>query len=204
MSDDREDKHLIRETSFSKEHNKYTYGDYVKWSDDKRYELIDGKPYLMSPGPARRHQEVSGYIFSQFYHYLSDKRCKVYYAPFDVRLPEGKEQDKDISTIVQPDIVVVCEIDKLDKSGCKGAPDLVVEIISPGSGKRDRKTKRDLYEKHGVREYWLVDYQEEVVEVYLLNNDSKYGKSNVYSDKDKVAVSIFSNFQIDLESVFQE
>lgn len=204
MSKEWEKNHLIKETAFFKKDNKYTYGDYLKWNDDKRYELIDGEAYLMSPGPSRRHQEVSAYIFNKFYEYLSDKSCKAYYAPFDIRFPEGKEKDEDIKTVVQPDIVIVRDMGKLDKAGCKGTPDLVIEIVSPGSGKRDRRIKRDLYEKHGVKEFWLVDYQEEVVEVYLLNEDSIYEKSKVYAEKDKITVSIFPDLEIEVELMFRE
>ncbi|MFW6029628.1 MAG: Uma2 family endonuclease, partial [Halanaerobiales bacterium] len=134
----------------------YTYSDYLNWTDGKRYELINGQVYTMSAAPYRRHQSISGELFRQIANYLFDKKWDVYDAPFDVRLPEGEEDKDEILTVVQPDIVVVCDEDKLDKRGCRGAPDLIIEIISPSSAGRDRKDKRDLYEKHGVREYWLV------------------------------------------------
>ncbi len=138
----------VKETAKNK---LYTYGEYLNWNDENRYELIDGRVHLMSPAPFRQHQKVLGELFRQFSIYLFDKDCEIYVAPFDVRLPEGDEKDEDIRTVVQPDIVVVCDIDKLDEKGCKGAPDLVVEVLSPASFGRDRKDKRDLYERHGVR-----------------------------------------------------
>lgn len=204
MSDKSEDKYMVKETALTKKYNNYTYGDYVNWPDDKRYELIDGQPYLMSPAPSRKHQEISANLFTQFYNYLNDKECKAYFAPFDVRLPEGDEREEDIPTVVQPDIVIVCDQNKLDEQGCKGAPDLIVEIISPSSVKKDKKIKRDLYEQHGVKEFWLVDYKEKIIEVYLLNGDREYGKPNVYSVEDKLPVGIFTDLKIDLKKVFRE
>jgi Uma2 family endonuclease len=121
-----------------------------------------------------------------------------------VRLPEGEEKEDDILTVVQPDLLVVCDEDKLDKKGCKGAPDLMIEIISPSSGGRDRRDKRDLYEKHGVKEYWLVDYNEKIVEVYLLNEDGQYGKPAVYLEDDKVPVDILNGLEIDLSYIIRE
>ena len=182
----------------------YTYTDYLTWDDGKRYELIYGQVYLMTPAPFRRHQEILGELFRQISMYLFDKECKVYTAPFDVRLPEGDKKGEEILTVVQPDIVVVCDEDKLDKRGCKGAPDLIIEIISPSSGGRDRKVKRGLYERHGVREYWLVDYIEKTLEVYLLNKENRYEKSVVYLEEDKVSVKVLSDLKINLSYVFRE
>jgi Uma2 family endonuclease len=196
---------LIRETR-PKEFNKnsYTYGDYLTWNDDQRYEIIDGVVYNMVPAPSRRHQGISMELGRQLSNYLLDKKCEVYVAPFDVRLPEGNEDNEDIMTVVQPDLVVVCDLDKLDERGCKGAPDLIIEIISPDSGGRDKKIKRDLYEKHGVKEFWLVNYDEKTVEVYLLNDNKQYDKSVIYTDEDILPVSIFNDLEIDLKLVFKK
>ena len=204
MSEKSEDKNMVKETVLTKKYNTYTYGDYLNWPDDKRYELIAGQPYLMSPAPSRKHQDVLLPILDQIYNYLKDKKCKVYCAPFDVKLPEGKEKDEDISTVVQPDIVVVCDQDKLDEQGCKGAPDLVVEIISTSSVKKDKKIKRELYERHGIKEYWLVDYTQKIVEVFLLDKNNEYGKPDIYTTQDKLSISIFADLNIDLETVFRE
>jgi len=181
--------------------NCYTYGDYLTWDDGKSYELIDGVVYNMTPAPSLRHQQILGAIHNQFYNYLADKKCEAYFAPFVVRLLMAEEEDQDVSTVVQPDLGV-CDQDKLDERGCKGAPELVVEIVSPASAGRDRKVKRDLYEKHGVKEYWLVDYSGNTVEAYLLNDNGQYGKSDVYTDQEMVPVSIFADLEIDLERVF--
>ena len=136
---------------------KYTYGDYLTWCDEERWELIDGVPYNMTPAPSRAHQGISVELARQMANYLVGKTCRIYTAPFDVRLPKGEEKDERIKTVVQPDLLVVCDESKLDDRGCKGAPDLIVEILSPHTAVKDMKTKRDLYERVGVEEYWLID-----------------------------------------------
>ncbi len=198
---EKNDKNLIKETA---DNPLYTYGDYLTWSDGQRYELIAGKVYLMTPAPTRIHQKVSGELFRQTANYLLDKDCEAYDAPFDVRLPAGEEKDEDIMTVVQPDILVVCDEEKLDEKGCRGAPDLIIEIISSSSGERDRKIKKDLYEKNGVKEYWLIDYKEKTVEIYLLTEGNEYGRPAVYLKKDKIPVGILSGLEINLSYVFRE
>ncbi|MFW6238208.1 MAG: Uma2 family endonuclease [Halanaerobiales bacterium] len=195
------DKNLAKETAGERQ---YTYGDYLSWVDDGRYELIEGKACMMYPAPSRRHQKIIIEFIRQLSQYLLEKDCEVYAAPFDVRLPEGDQDDENVQTVVQPDILLMCDEDKLDEKGVRGAPDLVMEVISPASGVRDRKVKRELYERHGVKEYWLVDYLEEVVEVYILNNDGEYGKSEVYQEEDVVPVSVLEDLKIDLNYVFEQ
>lgn len=199
MSENKND--LIRETA---EERLYTFADYLKWNDGKRYELIDGQVYILAPAPSPEHQRISGELYRQISNYLLDKDCQVFAAPFDVRLPEGEERDEEILTIVQPDILVVCDKSKLDQRGLKGAPDMVIEIVSPSTAGRDRGVKRDLYERNGVREYWLVDYSNKTIEVYLLNKGNSYGKPVVYSAEEKVPVNIFDSLAIDLSLVFRD
>jgi len=182
----------------------YTYGEYLTWQDGKRYEIIEGVVYNMSPAPYRRHQRISGELHRQFANYLLGKECEVYAAPFDVRLPVGEEADEDINSVVQPDLVVVCDLKKLDDRGCKGAPDLAIEVVSPFSADRDRKIKKELYQRAGVKEYWLVDYDQNIVEVYLLNEKGEYDKPMVYTEKDKVSIGIFTDLNIDLLLVFND
>lgn len=200
MSENRRKGGIVSETSPK---HRYTYGDYLNWDDAQRYELIDGSIYVMPPAPGRRHQQVAGEFHRQLANYLLEKECVVYIAPFDVRLPEREKRDEDIATVIQPDLVIVCDDNKLDERGCKGAPDLVIEIISPGSAGRDRKTKRELYEKHGVLEYWIVDEHQSTVDVYLLNVQKQYGKPEIYTAQERLPVSIFSDFAIDLTMVFK-
>lgn len=182
----------------------YTYGDYSEWPDEERWELIDGIPYNMSPAPSRIHQKITGELFRLIANYLTGKECEVYIAPFDVRLPKGDENDEQIDTVVQPDLVVVCERKKLDERGCKGAPDLVVEVLSPGTAGKDMKIKLALYERVGVKEYWLVDPGNKTVQVYQLETSSRYGRPDIYTDTDQIKVGLFPDLEIDLTSVFSE
>jgi len=182
----------------------YTYGDYLRWDDDERWELIDGVAYNMTPAPARRHQGILRELAGQLFNYLKDKPCKLYLAPFDVRLPENDEADEEVTTVVQPDIVVICDPKKLDDRGARGAPDLVIEILAPSTSRKDVKIKFNLYEMHGVREYWIVDPTGGTVMAYRLGPDSRYGRPQVYTDEDSAPVGIFEDLTIDLKAVFAE
>ncbi|MEQ8222023.1 MAG: Uma2 family endonuclease [Candidatus Eremiobacterota bacterium] len=182
---------------------RYTYKDYINWDDSEYWELIDGIAYQMAP-PSTRHQEISGAIFNKFYNYLEDKTCKVYTAPFGVRLPVENEPDELIKNALLPDIVIVCDKNKIDEAGCRGTPDLIVEILSPSSSKRDLEDKLALYEKALVKEYWIVDPLNKFIQVYTLNENNLYGKAKVYSKDDRIKVSIFSDLEIDLTTVFKE
>jgi Uma2 family endonuclease len=178
----------------------YTYADYLGWETDERYELIDGLPYAMSPAPGWFHESVSVEIVHKLRSFLEGKTCKVFSAPFDVRLNADGADD----TVVQPDVTVVCDRSKLsDKGkGCNGAPDLAVEILSPSSAKMDRIVKYKQYEKYGVREYWLVDPTHKTVEVYTLVS-GKYEKA-AYADGDTVPVGVLPGCEVDLATVFME
>jgi len=149
---------------------RFTYADYCQWPEDERWELIEGVAYAMAPAPTRPHQGVAGEIFRQIANFLEGKPCQVYFAPFDVRLPEPSEADEETETVVQPDILVVCDEKKLDDRGCKGAPDWIIEVLSPSTASRDHVEKKALYEKHGVREYWLVHPTDRILTRYRLEN----------------------------------
>jgi Uma2 family endonuclease len=161
-----------------RDHDHHTYGDYLLWPEDVRYELIDGVAYLMAPAPTLDHQEVAGEIFRQLANALRDKPCRAFIAPVDVRLPKADEADDGIDTVVQPDVLVVCDGSRLDRRGVRGAPDFVVEVLSPGTAGHDQVRKRRVYERSGVREYWLVHPVDRVVIVYRLA-DGEYGKPDV-------------------------
>jgi len=152
---------------------RYNYGQYLDWPDEPRYELIDGVAYAMSPAPTRTHQRFIVELLRQIADALEDSPCEVNIAPFDVRLPENDEADDEITTVVQPDILVVCDPDKLDDRGCKGAPDWVIEVISAGSAAHDRIRKLALYEHHRVREYWIVHPIDRILSIYELQ-DGEY------------------------------
>jgi Uma2 family endonuclease len=185
---------------------RYTYADYLTWWDDKRRELIDGFVHLMS-APMRLHARLS-FKLSNRMNSMVEKRkgnCHIYYAHFDVRLPlNGSSDDNKIYNVVQPDICVICDLTKLDDRGCIGAPDLIVEVLSPSTLKYDWNYKFNLYEKAGVREYWIVDPKAKTVNVFLLQPDGKYDDGTVYECNQKAPVFIFEGLEIDLNELFEE
>ncbi len=181
----------------------YSYGDYLTWTGEERYELIEGEAFLMSPAPSTRHQEMCFFLSMKLGQYVTNKDCKVFFAPFDVRLPFGNEMDEDISTVVQPDIVVICDRSKLDEKGCKGAPELVIEITSPSSFYRDMKTKKDLYERAKVKEYWIVDPANQGVMVFVLK-DGQYEKPLIFGGTDMLHSHFFSDFEVNLCELFRQ
>jgi Uma2 family endonuclease len=186
-----------------KDQERFTYADYLTWPDDERWELIDGDAYMMSPAPTRRHQEISIDLASQFHNYLKGKPCKVYDAPFDVRLSDsGDTEDSAIITVVQPDIVIVCDSSKLDDRGCNGAPDLIVEILSPSTAEHDLKVKFYLYQRMGVREYWIVNQSDSTLMIFKINAANEYGRPEMYGTSDKVPVPLLGDLVIDLADVF--
>ncbi len=146
----------------------HTYGDYCTWPDDQRFELIDGVAYAMAPAPTRQHQRLVFELARAAADALDGSGCEVNVAPFDVRLPDGDEADAAVRTVVQPDISVVCDPRKLDDKGCRGAPDWVIEVLSPKTAGHDQVRKLALYERHGVQEYWLVHPVDRLVIIYRL------------------------------------
>ena len=190
-------------TLAEQERGRFSYKDYCKWTDDGRWELIDGVEYDMSPAPSRIHQKLSGELFIRIHSVLKDRKCDVYAAPFDVRLPDYAEAlDEEIFTVVQADIVVVCDESKLDERGCMGAPDLVMEILSPDTAAKDMKIKRDLYEKHGVREYWLVHPTDKTFMIYCLRQDKQYANAEIYAGQDIVESTVIEGLKIELTDLF--
>jgi Uma2 family endonuclease len=183
---------------------RYTYGDYLTWDDDERWELIDGVPYNMSPAPSVEHQRILMEMGRQFATWLRGKQCQVFPAPFDVRLPETDENDDTVETVVQPDLTIICERGKLDKAGCRGAPDLVVEILSPATAQKDLKTKFARYERAGVREYWIVEPAGKTLQIFTLGVDGRYGRPQVFVDGDQAPVGILPELVVDLGAVFAE
>ena len=185
---------------------RYTYGDYKTWPDDERWELIDGVAWDMSPGPNRRHQGISGQLFKQIINHLDDKLCEVYTAPFDVLMPEfGETEENEISNVVQPDILVVCDSEKLTAQGCTGAPDWIIEIESPYTSKKDMDQKFRLYERHGVREYWIVDPGNKYAHVYTLDEKGKYGEEpQVYLEDETINCTVLEGLTVELGLVFRE
>jgi Uma2 family endonuclease len=182
---------------------RHTYADYLTWPDEMRYELIDGLAYAMGPAPARRHQEIAGEVFRQIADALEGSPCRSYIAPFDVRLPRANEVDDAVDTVVQPDISVICDKIKLDERGCRGAPDWVVEVLSPRTASHDQIVKRALYERVGVREFWLVHPVDNLVTIYLLEN-GVYGKPAMQELVGTTAATILPQAVIDWGRVLRE
>ena len=180
----------------------FTYKDYLTWSDNERWELINGTAYNMTPAPSMNHQRILRQLLLQLGNFLSDKSCEVFTAPFDVRLSATDEKDEDSKNVVQPDIVVICDSSKLDEKGCKGAPDLTIEIVSPASASIDNIKKMDLYEKNGVKEYWIVHPIYKIVTIYKIMENGSYGKPEIYSEKDKIEVELLKGLTVDLGLVF--
>lgn len=189
------------ELDFSKT---YSYADYLTWKFQERVELIKGKLFKMSPAPSRRHQEVLMQLIKGFMNALDKNPCKVYTAPFDVRLPKTTSADQQVYTVVQPDLCVICDLEKLDDRGCIGAPDLVVEILSPGNTTKEMQNKFDLYEEAGVREYWIVHPTDHNVLSYVLNEEGNYLGQRPRSEGEHISPIIFPELSIDLTEIFAE
>ena len=175
---------------------RHSYGDYRHWPEDLRYELIDGVAYSMAPAPSLRHQDILGEIFRQVANALRAGPCRPFIAPFDVRLPRVNEADDQIATVVQPDLSVVCDPSRLDERGCRGAPDWIVEVLSPATAGHDQILKRDVYERAGVREYWLVHPVDRVVMVYRLAA-GEFGKLEVRELSGRQSVEAVPGVEID-------
>ena len=186
---------------------RYTYADYLTWFDDKTRELINGFIQMMSPAPRVEHARVSKNIAWHLESIVrkNNGKCEVFYAPFDVRFPkQGDTADDKIDTVVQPDICVICDPSKLDEKGCCGAPDMIVEILSPSTLRKDVTKKFALYEEFGVKEYWIVHPKDKAITVFLLQEDGKYDAGTTYEWEVKVPVHIFQDYPIALNDIFEK
>lgn len=186
---------------------RYTYADYLTWQFDEMVELIKGRVFKMSPAPSRAHQEVLGALHLQIGNYLQDKSCRTYIAPFDVRLPlpEHKQTPSKIDTVVQPDLCVICDLSKLDDRGCNGAPDWIIEILSPATSQKDFTDKYDIYQFAGVQEYWVIHPHEATVFIYQLDDQGEYQllRKTPFLQHETAPAGIFPDFGVDLNRVFR-
>lgn len=189
----------------SKEQRKYTYADYLNWPEDERYEIIDGVVYAQAT-PSPVHQKISMNLSIEFGNYLKGKACQVFAAPFTVRLPleGGETEENNNKNIVEPDLTIVCDKNKLDKGGYNGSPTLLVEIVSPSSKKRDYMLKLHKYEKAGVKEYWIITSENETIMQYVLNEQGLYTAPETYvlGEDQAIIAKTFPDLAIQLQDVF--
>lgn len=181
----------------------YTYSEYLKWKFDEYVELIRGKIFPMS-APISRHQEIVSNLHIEIGSHLKGKSCRIYGPPFDVRFPEYDDKGDpiaDTDTVVQPDLCVICDLQKIDRRGCNGAPDMVVEVLSPSTAKKDLNDKFDLYELAGVREYWIIFPDTQAINVYLLQ-EGKYVLRDIYEEDSQIPVATLPDLVIDLADIF--
>jgi Uma2 family endonuclease len=177
-----------------RDQQQHTYADYLGWPESVRYELIDGVAYLMA-GPDLAHQDIVGEVFAQLHNALQGKPCRAFVAPFDVRLPKPGQSDEATDTVVQPDVMVVYDPGKIDRRGIRGAPDLVVEVMSPSTAGHDQVLKRRIYERAGVREFWLVHPTDRVLTIYTLGADG-YGKPEIQELVGSTPVGVLDSVEI--------
>ena len=182
----------------------YTYADYLLWQFKERVELIKGKVFKISPAPGSFHQEVSGNIYFILRKFIKNSNCKLFAAPFDVRLINFKEStdDNQIITVVQPDLCVICDTNKIDERGCLGAPDLIIEILSPGNSKKEMDIKFDLYEENGVSEYWMVNPAEKTIAIFVLQNGKYSGIKPIIEDS-KLESPTFAALKFKVKKIFE-
>ncbi len=183
----------------------YTYADYYQWKFLERLELFRGKVFKMA-APSPMHQIILANLHLKWGPFLKKQPCKVFLAPFDVRLPlKGGTNDDQITTVVQPDLSVICDPSKIDSRGCCGAPDVTVEIISPGNSKKDILLKFDLYEEAGVKEYWIIEPRGKTATIHLLDENGKYSNCRRYACGDRISSTVIPGFEIqDLSEIFEE
>lgn len=196
-----EKSNLVKEPDM--EYGNYSYADYLTWQIDDMVELIRGKVYKWAAAaPGLSHQKVSVRLTNKIFDYLKGKPCQVFHAPFDVRLPVKSNKNNQIHTVLQPDISVICDESKLDEAGCLGAPDLVVEILSPGNNKKELRLKYEVYEESGVQEYWVIHPIEQTLLIYRLIN-GKYQTSGLFVSGDIVKSDCIEGFEVNLEEIFE-
>lgn len=178
----------------------YSYANYLRWEFEERLELIRGKIFKMA-APVTLHQRITGRIYAELYHYLKKYTCEVIVSPFDVRFPDKSTDDEDVYTVLQPDVCVVCDLEKLDIRGCLGAPDIVVEVLSASTRKKDLVDKFNVYEKHKVKEYWIVEPSKKCILRYVLNKDGLFIGDQPYFDGDMFFSSTLPGFSLNVSEI---
>lgn len=181
---------------------RYTYGDYLRWTDDQRWELIDGAAYLMAPAPNWRHQELAGEVFAQLRNQLIGKPCRPAIAPLDVRLPKCDEADERVDTVVQPDVLIVCQSERIDRRGVRGAPSFVLEVLSPSSASHDQIRKRRVYERAGIAEYWILHPVDGVLTIYRRGSAESFAPPEIVEASGVIELSSVPGVSVDFAGLY--
>lgn len=198
-------KDIISLDQLDVENGRYSYADYLTWKFEQAVELIHGKIMKLA-APNTKHQRISWQLALSLGNHFKQKNCQAFAAPFDVRLHDKRKSakaNKNVLTVVQPDICVICDLKKLDEQGCLGAPDLVVEILSPGNSTKEMKIKKLLYEENEIREYWIFDPERETVFQFHLTEANVYSPASIYVKEETLECVIFPDLQIPLEEIFK-
>jgi len=182
---------------------KWTYADYLNFDFEYMVELIKGQIFKMSPAPTSWHQMISTALIVTIGGYLKSKSCQLFHSPFDVILPIANEKKNTSTTVVQPDLCIICDLEKIEKVGCFGPPDLIIEILSPSTKKKDLTHKYEIFEETGVPEYWVIYPNDKMLQIHLLEEGS-YNRPLIFDDKDVVSPYLFPDLKIDLKLVFVE
>jgi Uma2 family endonuclease len=183
----------------------YSYADYLTLQFNEAVELVKGKITLMSPAPNVKHQRISMNLSRSLSNFFIGKKCQTFAAPFDVRLYDRKKSiltNAEIYTVIQPDLCVICDVQKLDEQGCNGAPDWIIEILSKGNSKREIQVKYELYQETGVTEYWIVYPNDQAIHQFVLNESGRYDLKYMYTDDDNATPALFPSLVIDLTEIF--
>ena len=188
--------------SLPKQEHKYTYKEYLEWPESERWELHNGVP-VMQAAPSWQHQAICFELGRQFGNYLSGKSCRAFTAPFDLIIPEETGSEENSISVVQPDLLVVCDKSGLKGTGYFGVPDLIIEICSPSTVRNDKVWKFNKYEKSGVKEYWIVEPEGKFISVFTLQDNERYGRPEIYTEEDKIKISVLENLIVDLSTVFE-
>lgn len=181
----------------------YTYEDYLAWTTEERFELIKGRVFRMGAAPSVSHHNISVHLGIRLYNFLNGKSCQVFFAPFDVRLARTSLKNKEVTTVVQPDLCVVCDPAKIDEKGCMGAPDIVVEVISPGNSKKKLRNKFEVYQESGVQEYWIIFPGERIVTVHTLSNEKIYTTPEYFTEEDILTTPVLPGFEVSIREIFK-
>jgi len=192
---------IAEEPTMGYNRSDYTYADYLKFTFDEAVEIIRGQIFKMSPAPKSYHQQISSRLFLPLGNFFVNKNCELFHAPFDVVLPVKNQKKNTSTTVVQPDLCIICDLDKIDEAGCTGAPDLIIEILSDSTSKKDLNDKYSIYEECGVKEYWIVMPKQQLVEIFSLQN-GKYQRIKTYTKDEAVQSLVFPELSIGLEKVF--